>query len=219
VKAVIAGGFVIERGNCLAKEPAMSRSVARAAVALLAAVLLVPSAGSAQSNPSTQDIVKSLTPSAASNGTRGIRVGPSTGGSGGPSTGGSGGPSSAPSEAHAAPAPAVSLTVQFATGSADLTPQAMQTLDRLGQALTDRSLASYRFRIEGHTDTVGSPEANKELSERRAATVVDYLSSRFRVDRSRVEPIGMGEEGLAIPTPPQTPEARNRRVQVVNIGS
>jgi OmpA-OmpF porin, OOP family len=211
----MAGDFVIERGNCLAKEPAMSRSVARTAVALLIAVLLVPSAGWAQSNPSTQDIVKSLTPSAGSNATRGIRVGPSTGGSSEPSNASPG------VQAHATPvpAPAVSLTVQFATGSAELTPQATQTLDRLGQALTDRSLASYRFRIEGHTDTVGSPEANKELSERRAGAVVDYLSTRFHVDRSRVEPIGMGEEGLAVATPPQTPEARNRRVQVVNIGS
>jgi hypothetical protein len=29
----------------------------------------------------------------------------------------------------------------------------------------------------------------------------------------------MGQDGLMIQTPPQTPEARNRRVQVVNIGS
>ena len=109
--------------------------------------------------------------------------------------------------------------MQFATGSAELTPQAIQTLDRLGQALTDRSLADYRFRIEGHTDTVGTPAANQALSERRAAAVVDYLVNTFHVDRSRVQPIGMGEDGLAIATPDQTPEARNRRVQVVNIGS
>ncbi len=197
----------------------MGRSVAHTAVALLVAVLLAPSAGSAQSNPSTQDIVKSLTPSAGSNATRGIRVGPYSGPSSGPSNGPTNGSPGGQAQAHATPAPAVSLTVQFATGSADLTPQATQALDRLGSALTDRTLSNYRFRIEGHTDTVGSPEANKELSERRASAVVDYLSSKFHVDRSRVEPIGMGEEGLAVATPPQTPEARNRRVQVVNLGS
>jgi outer membrane protein OmpA-like peptidoglycan-associated protein len=111
------------------------------------------------------------------------------------------------------------MTVQFATGSADLTPQAVQTLTTLGQALTNATLANYRFRIEGHTDTVGSPAYNQQLSQRRAEAVVDYLSTNFHIDRNRVQAIGMGQDGLMIQTPPQTPEARNRRVQVVNIGS
>ena len=115
--------------------------------------------------------------------------------------------------------PAVSLMVQFATGSAALTPQAMGVLDRLGRALSDQSLASYHFRIEGHTDTVGTREQNKTLSDLRAATVVDYLADKFHVDRGRIQAVGMGEDGLLIPTGDQTPEPRNRRVQVVNIGS
>jgi outer membrane protein OmpA-like peptidoglycan-associated protein len=57
------------------------------------------------------------------------------------------------------------------------------------------------------------------LSQRRAEAVVDYLATNFHIDRSRVQAIGMGEDGLMIRTPPQTPEERNRRVQVVNIGS
>ena len=183
----------------------MRTQVVLSAVTVLAAVLLSPATGSAQGSPSTQDIIKSLTPTGISGPTRGIRVGPSA----------------APTQTRpqVTSAPAVSLTVQFATGSAELAPQAIQTLDRLGQALTDRSLSDYRFRIEGHTDTVGTPAANQALSERRAAAVVDYLVNTFHVDRSRVQPIGMGEDGLAIATPDQTPEARNRRVQVVNIGS
>jgi hypothetical protein len=31
--------------------------------------------------------------------------------------------------------------------------------------------------------------------------------------------VGLGENELAVPTPPQTPEARNRRVRVVNLGA
>jgi OmpA-OmpF porin, OOP family len=49
--------------------------------------------------------------------------------------------------------------------------------------------------------------------------VVEYLATNFHVDRSRVQGIGMGEDGLLVPTPDQTPEPRNRRVQVVNLGS
>ncbi|HME26192.1 MAG TPA: OmpA family protein [Acetobacteraceae bacterium] len=92
-------------------------------------------------------------------------------------------------------------------------------LDNLGKALNDQALAAYRFRIEGHTDTVGTREYNLQLSARRAAAVVDYLAHRFRIAPSRLEAVGMGENGLLIPTPDQTPELRNRRVQVINIGS
>lgn len=146
----------------------------------------------AQSNPSVEDIVKSLSPTPGGPATRGI---------------------------HIAKPPEVSLNVQFATGSADLTPAAIQTLNDLGAALTNPALSAYRFRIEGHTDTVGNRDANKSLSDRRAASVADYLAGKFPVDRARLQPIGMGEDSLAVPTPDQTPEPRNRRVLVVNTGS
>jgi outer membrane protein OmpA-like peptidoglycan-associated protein len=184
-------------------QPALS------AIAVLAAVSLAPVSVWAQANPSTDQIVKSLTPTSTMGTTRGIRIAPS-----------GSAPASGPAQPPAAAkAPAVSMTVQFATGSTELTPQAVQTLTSLGQALTNPTLANYRFRIEGHTDTVGSAGYNQQLSQRRADAVVDYLATNFHIDRNRVQAIGMGQDGLLIQTPPQTPEARNRRVQVVNIGS
>jgi len=170
------------------------RHVLLSATALLAALVLSPAAGSAQNSPSPQQIIKSLTPTSITGPTRGIRLTPVT------------------ASAPVPQPPSVSLTVQFATGSAELTPAATQVLNNLGQALSDSTLASYRFRIEGHTDTVGARDYNQALSDRRAAAVVDYLAGNFRVDRGRVQAIGMGEEGLLIPTPDQTPEPRNRRV-------
>ncbi|MBV8524435.1 MAG: OmpA family protein [Acetobacteraceae bacterium] len=113
----------------------------------------------------------------------------------------------------------VNLQVEFRTASTDLTAAAMKTLDSLGRALQHPELAGDRFRIEGHTDTVGSPTYNKLLSERRAAAVAGYVSEKFGIERSRLEAVGMGEEGLAVPTPPQTPEPRNRRVQITNLGA
>ena len=123
-----------------------------------------------------------------------------------------------PGAAAPATAPSVSLTVEFATASAELTPQARQTLDQLGQALTSAELAKDRFRIEGHTDTVGSPGYNKALSQRRAEAVAAYLEKGFAVASSRLEAIGLGQEGLLVPTPPQTENAQNRRVKVINLG-
>jgi outer membrane protein OmpA-like peptidoglycan-associated protein len=129
-------------------------------------------------------------------------------------------PAAAAAPAAAAEAgPSVSLTVEFASGSADLTPQARQTLDQLGRALTSADLAAFRFRIEGHTDTVGSAGANKALSQRRADAVAAYLEQNFGVVPARLETAGLGQEGLAVPTPPQTANAQNRRVKVVNLGS
>ena len=115
--------------------------------------------------------------------------------------------------------PSVSLNVLFVTGSADLTPEAVRTLEDLGRALSDPALAAYRFRLEGHTDTVGGRDYNKSLSDRRALAVAQFLVERFHIDLTKLEPVGVGQDGLMVQTPDQTPEARNRRVLVVNIGS
>jgi OmpA-OmpF porin, OOP family len=116
-------------------------------------------------------------------------------------------------------APSVSLSVEFASGSADLTPQARQTLDQLGKALSSSDLAQFHFRIEGHTDTVGAADYNKALSQQRAAAVAAYLESKFGVNTGRLQAVGMGEQGLLVPTPPNTPNDKNRRVNVVNLGA
>ena len=150
----------------------------------------------AQTPPSTSALIQALKPGAA---TRGIKL-------------------VKPGAAAPADAPSVSLSVEFATASADLTPEARQTLDRLGAALTSADLATFRFRIEGHTDTVGSPGYNKALSQRRAEAAAAYLEQKFGIAPARLETVGFGEQGLLVPTPPQTANAQNRRVKVVNLG-
>ncbi len=127
-------------------------------------------------------------------------------------------PSPPPAAADAG-APSVNLTVQFATGSSELTPAATHTLDELGRALSSQALAGYHFRIEGHTDTVGTPEHNQQLSEQRANAVIEYLVSKFGVDRARLQAAGMGENHLLIATGQNVAEPRNRRVTVVNLGT
>ena len=182
----------------------------------------------AQSSPSADQIIRSLMPSGnlVAGGTRGIRlqVAPAPT----PLTPvATGQPHAVPSHAAAAPAttptapsvPSANLTVNFTSGSADLTPQAVQALNELGRALSSKELAGYKFRIEGHTDTVGTPDSNLELSAKRAHAVVTYITSHFGVDASRLQAVGKGEEDLAVPTPAQTPEPRNRRVLVVNLGA
>ena len=151
-----------------------------------------------------------------------------------PGVAGPGAPSASPATATSRPTPAVarppmrettadapsaSITVTFASGSWLITPEAERALAPLGRALSSQELAGYRFRIEGHTDTVGTAAANQALSERRAAAVRDYLIAKFGVSPDRLVAVGMGQTQLLVPTPDGTPNARNRRVQVVNIGS
>ncbi|WP_426956437.1 OmpA family protein [Muricoccus radiodurans] len=125
----------------------------------------------------------------------------------------------APTTTAPSDVPAVSITIQFPTGSSVLTPVAERALAPLGQALSSAALAPYRFRIEGHTDTVGDDEMNRELSQRRAETVRNFLMLRYGVAAERLEAVGLGESQLLIQTGDNRPEARNRRVQVLNIGS
>ena len=175
--------------------------------ALLSAVLLLGAAapGWAQTNPNANDIVKSLSPLTTGGPSRGVRIAAPTG---------TAVATPAPPEAL----PSASLSVLFATGSTELTPSAIKTLNELGKALTDPRLAGGKFRIEGHTDTVGTMDGNQALSEARAKAVADYLTATYRVDPGKLQAIGVGEEGLLIKTPNQTPEPRNRRVVVVNLG-
>jgi outer membrane protein OmpA-like peptidoglycan-associated protein len=114
---------------------------------------------------------------------------------------------------------ALDLSIEFPSGSAAITPTAAKLLSRLGQALSDARLASNRFRIEGHTDTVGNAEQNQVLSEKRAASVASYLETNFAIPQARLEPVGLGEKDLVVATPDQTAELRNRRVHVVNLGA
>ena len=113
--------------------------------------------------------------------------------------------------------PTSSLLVLFASGSADLTDAGRAQLNQLGAALKDPQLSGMHFCIEGHTDTVGDAQTNKALSERRANAVVSYLATQYGLERGKFEPVGMGKDGLAVPTPDQTDEPRNRRVVLINL--
>lgn len=194
----------------------------------LAIFAVTGAGGVASAQQSADSIINALKPTGnlLSGSTRGIKLG----GGAAPHAPSAARPASAPQMTHGAArareeaaspvaGPSINLTVNFPTGSAELTPAARASLDALGKALASSELANFRFRIEGHTDNVGSKEANLALSQQRAEAVVSYLTSQYNVSPSRLEAVGMGQERPLVETPPQTPEARNRRVQVINLGA
>lgn len=109
----------------------------------------------------------------------------------------------------------LSLPILFEFDSDRLTPAASRLLDDLADVL--KRNPNDKFVIEGHTDAVGADEYNKDLSERRARAVVEYLATRHTIDRARLESIGLGRSKLVIPNQPADP--RNRRVQILNVGT
>jgi outer membrane protein OmpA-like peptidoglycan-associated protein len=104
------------------------------------------------------------------------------------------------------------LRVTFVTGSAELTDAGRREAEKFLTALSSPSLAGKKFRIEGHTDSVGSREFNVDLSKRRAQAVVEYLAAKG-ADRSRFNVVGYGFDK---PVPGLDAGAgANRRVEVV----
>jgi OmpA-OmpF porin, OOP family len=103
--------------------------------------------------------------------------------------------------------------ILFATGSAQIQPESTPTLKELARTLQHNS--ELRLRIEGHTDSVGSADANLRLSGQRAQAVVDYLVQREGISVARLEAAGLGQTQPAADN--ATPEGRqaNRRVELV----
>jgi len=187
------------------------------ASALLAGTALFGTA-SAQTNPTAQQIINQLKPSGMLNDpTRGIRpLAPQ--GAMTPAASESAAPMAKHPVEQNATALSTNLNIDFQSGSAKLTPQAIASLDQLGQALTSPTLAADHFKIVGHTDTVGNATTNQVLSELRAAAVKSYLETKFNIASTRLESQGVGASDLLVQTPPNTAEQRNRRVQVINLG-
>ena len=82
------------------------------------------------------------------------------------------------------------LKLLFDFDSAELRPESITELERLVKLMSDVPFATAL--IEGHTDSVGADAYNLALSDRRAKSVFDYLTSRG-VDPARLKSVGKGE--------------------------
>lgn len=114
----------------------------------------------------------------------------------------------------AAPPPAPlpeSGRIYFEFDKADLTPEAQAALEDIIFDIRDRELGG--IISAGHTDTAGPADYNMELSRRRAETVATELV-RAGIPAEIVVTEWFGETQLAVPTPDDTPEQANRRVEI-----
>jgi len=73
----------------------------------------------------------------------------------------------------------------------------------------------WKLSVEGHTDSIGTDQANLDLSRRRAASVKSALTSRYRIAASRLTTEGYGESRPKDTNDTLEGRARNRRVELV----
>ena len=108
-----------------------------------------------------------------------------------------------------------SLTFEF--GKATIAEDQIQRLSDVAGAMSrilDRNPAE-TFLIEGHTDAVGTDEANLLLSDRRAETIAVALTDVFGIPPENLVTQGYGERYLKVRT--EAPERLNRRVTIRRI--
>lgn len=186
---------------------------------IVGSLLLLPLASNAADTPpSKEDLIKALTPTPGTSAKktkthgghdtdkvhfRGIQVIESG--------------ENQPQEEKPAPPPSVQLQqISFEFNSARLTHEAQLTLDNLAAAMNEESLKASRFKLTGHTDSIGGAAFNQALSIQRAQSAQEYLVKRHRVQANRLLVEG---KGFSEPADAANPEsAVNRRVQVTNLG-
>ncbi|WP_421916833.1 OmpA family protein [Mesorhizobium sp.] len=110
-------------------------------------------------------------------------------------------------------------TLNFEFGSSSISDTEVQKLQGVADAMEKllKKNPAETFLIEGHTDAVGTPEANLALSDRRAEAVAEALTNAFGIPPENLTTQGYGEEYLKINT--QAPNRENRRVAIRRITS
>lgn len=101
------------------------------------------------------------------------------------------------------------LPVNFASGSAQIAPDAEPTLRKVASILREQSK---NIRIIGHTDASGDAGANRSLSEARAAAVKGFLEQNG-VPPQLLSAYGMGQDQPVADNDTEEGRARNRRIE------
>ena len=111
----------------------------------------------------------------------------------------------------ALPARPASFVLYFITGRDELTEESKTDVQKVLAELKNRPVPD--IAVIGHTDSVGSTEANDALSMQRAERVNGFLVE-IGIDAARIQVSGRGERELLVPTGDNVAEPRNRRVEI-----
>ncbi|MEY4927893.1 MAG: hypothetical protein RI894_2329, partial [Bacteroidota bacterium] len=105
--------------------------------------------------------------------------------------------------------------IYYEFNSAMLTPESTQELTSLLTLLNDNQTAIVE--ISAHTDNVGTPAANQSISQRRAQSVVDFLTSHG-INSNRLRAKGYGATQPIADNKTEASRAKNRRTEFKLLG-
>jgi outer membrane protein OmpA-like peptidoglycan-associated protein len=103
-------------------------------------------------------------------------------------------------------------SVHFGFDKDFLTKQAKDDLDKLASNV--QNAKGYIITVEGGCDSTGPADYNYSLSERRADSVIQYLSSKYNIPAHKIYLIGLGKDKPVETNKTREGRAANRRVDV-----
>lgn len=113
----------------------------------------------------------------------------------------------------ASPERPTSFLLYFAPGGTKLSAESELVIAKILADIAGRPVPDVS--VIGHTDTSGSDDDNEKLGLERARFVADLISRSNRIDPAKMAVESHGEKNLLVATPDNTPEGRNRRVEVI----
>jgi outer membrane protein OmpA-like peptidoglycan-associated protein len=105
----------------------------------------------------------------------------------------------------------LSANVLFDFDKDELQQRSFGELEKVNLHLSRRPYA--RVVIEGHTDSFGTDQYNVDLSQRRAARVMNYMIEKYKWDAKKIKTMHMGEKFPVDTNETDEGRANNRRVE------
>jgi len=107
-------------------------------------------------------------------------------------------------------AKALKRPIRFATASADIDEKSTEVLDKLARIAKE---CPGRFLVEGHSDNEGTPDANKQLTLKRANAVSAALQEKG-IEKKRLRAKGYGQERPIASNDDDAGRKKNRRIEM-----
>lgn len=101
--------------------------------------------------------------------------------------------------------------ILFDFNKSSLKPEAKESLNKFAEKMADMSETN--INVYGHTDNIGSAEANKKVSDQRAAAVAKYLTQKG-IAKERIVADGLSFDFPVADNSTEEGRAQNRRVEI-----
>ncbi len=105
----------------------------------------------------------------------------------------------------------IAIGALFATGKTEIREDSAEDIKNLGVFM--QTYPTTTTVIEGHTDSVGSAAMNKDLSQRRAEAVREYLVKNYNIDANRIKAVGYGPDRPVADNSTAEGRKMNRRIE------